>query len=141
VSFAITSLFRIWVIHNQNLIMHNQWEWVIYNQMKRVPKNSPPFLFLAIFCFKYSDFLSDYLSSTFQLLIREKLENIHASIPFNSVCQKNSGLISGVTPELWQSKPFGARKDLCTPFPYHLSHHTQLLKTSQIIQNVRPCLR
>jgi hypothetical protein len=29
----------------------------------------------------------------------EKLENIHASIPFNSV-RKNSGLISGVTPEL-----------------------------------------
>jgi hypothetical protein len=31
---------------------------------------------------------------------REKLENIHASIPFHSVCQKKSGLISGVTPEL-----------------------------------------
>jgi hypothetical protein len=25
-------------------------------------------------------------------------------------------VISGVTPELWQSKPFGARKDLCAPF-------------------------
>ncbi len=28
---------------------------------------------------------------------------------------KFSGLISGL-PELWQSKPFGARKDLCAPF-------------------------
>ncbi len=57
------------------------------------------------------------------------------------MCQKFSGLISVVTPELWQSKPFGARKDLCTPFSlYHLSGHTQLLQTPQIIQNVRPCL-
>jgi hypothetical protein len=31
---------------------------------------------------------------------REKLENIHASVPFNSVCQKFSGLISGVMPKL-----------------------------------------
>jgi hypothetical protein len=31
---------------------------------------------------------------------REKLENIQASIPFNSVCQNFSGLISGVMPEL-----------------------------------------
>ncbi len=48
--------------------------------------------------------------------LREKLENIHAPVPFNSVCQKISGLISGVTPKLWQSKPFGTRKDLCAPF-------------------------
>ncbi len=48
--------------------------------------------------------------------IREKLENIHASIPFNSVCWKCSGLISGVMPKLWQSKPFGVRKFLVCPF-------------------------
>ncbi len=73
---------------------------------------------------------------------REKLENIHASVPFNLVSQKFYGLILRVTPELWQSKPFSARKDLCTPFSlYHLSGHAYLLKTPQIIQNVRPCLR
>ncbi len=61
----------------------------------------------------------------FQNLKREKLENIHAFVPFNLVCQKFSGLISGVMPELWQSKPFGARKDFCAPFSlYHLSGHT-----------------
>jgi hypothetical protein len=32
--------------------------------------------------------------------IREKLKNIHASVPFNSMCQFFSGRISGVTPEL-----------------------------------------
>ncbi len=32
------------------------------------------------------------------------------------MCQNFSGLISGVMPELWQPKPFGARKDLCAPF-------------------------
>jgi hypothetical protein len=31
---------------------------------------------------------------------REKLENIHTSVPFNSVCQNFFGLISGVTPKL-----------------------------------------
>ncbi len=41
---------------------------------------------------------------------------IYASVPFNAVCQKFSGQISGIMPELWQSKPFGARKDLCAPF-------------------------
>ncbi len=30
----------------------------------------------------------------------EKLENIHAFVLFNSVCQKFPGLISGITPEL-----------------------------------------
>jgi hypothetical protein len=40
---------RIWVVYNQNPIMHNWWEWVIYNRRKRVPKNFPPFLFLAPF--------------------------------------------------------------------------------------------
>jgi hypothetical protein len=40
---------RILVIYNQNPIMHNRWEWVIYNQRKRVPKISPPFLFSAPF--------------------------------------------------------------------------------------------
>ncbi len=42
-------LSRIWVIYNQNPIMHNQWEWVIYNQRERVPKNFHPFLFSAPF--------------------------------------------------------------------------------------------
>jgi hypothetical protein len=36
---------RIPVINNQNPIMHNQWEWVNYNQRKRVPNIFPPFLF------------------------------------------------------------------------------------------------
>ncbi len=51
------------------------------------------------------------------IIVWEKLENIsYASVPFNSVCQNFSGLISGVMPKLWQSKPFVAKKDLCAPF-------------------------
>jgi hypothetical protein len=34
---------RIRVIYNRNLIIHNQWEWVVYNQRKRVPISPPPF--------------------------------------------------------------------------------------------------
>ncbi len=40
---------RIWVIYNQNPIMHNRWEWVIYNRRKMVPEFPPPFLFSAPF--------------------------------------------------------------------------------------------
>ncbi len=41
---------RIRVINNQSLIMHNRWEWVIYNQRKRVPF-SPLFLVFGGFLF------------------------------------------------------------------------------------------
>ncbi len=40
---------RIWVIYNQNPVMHNRWEWVIYNRRKTMLKIFPPFLFLASF--------------------------------------------------------------------------------------------
>ncbi len=76
---------------------------------------------IAFFSWRLSNMQCKYSITKIKLLaigktLKGKLENIHASVPFNSVCQNISSLISGVTPELWQSKPFGARKDLCTPF-------------------------
>ncbi len=40
---------RIRVIYNQNPILHNQWEWVIYNRRERVPICSPLFCFWPFF--------------------------------------------------------------------------------------------
>ncbi len=39
---------RIQVINNRSPIMHNRWEWVIYNRRKRVPF-SPPFFGFRLF--------------------------------------------------------------------------------------------
>ncbi len=40
---------KIRVINNQNPIMHNRWEWVIYNRRKSGPFFSPFFGFSLVF--------------------------------------------------------------------------------------------
>ncbi len=40
---------RIRVINNRSPIMHNQWEWVIYNRRKSVPFFPPFFGFRSFF--------------------------------------------------------------------------------------------
>ncbi len=64
----------------------------------------------------------------------------YASVPFNSVCWKISGLISGVTPKLWQSKPFGERKDLCTPFSLSSQWSHLIAKNASNYPKCQTCL-
>jgi hypothetical protein len=52
---------RIRVI-NRSPIMHNRWEWVINRKGKGCPFFPPFFWFSFVFCSKYSDFVTDYLS-------------------------------------------------------------------------------
>ncbi len=40
---------KIRIICNQNPIMHNRWEWVIYNRRERVPIFPPLFCFWPFF--------------------------------------------------------------------------------------------
>jgi hypothetical protein len=60
---------------------------------------------IAFFSWRLSNMQCKYSITKIKLLaigktLKGKLENIHASVPFNSVCQNISSLISGVTPEL-----------------------------------------